>query len=184
MVSISFCSIPARRYARARLIVGLLALCCIAPAWAVHSINTSTSFTPADPARNSPPYMDSGGVWNGSAEVTNTTGDSFSISLSNTAAGLPNPLVNDVAFDIALTLNVPAGFRLPASPFTVNTSASGGDTNCTAPGGGSISATQAGGVGTPIIFNFPANTNLPARGAGASPCSYTLSFGLTTSDAA
>src|SRR5688572_13028458 len=165
MVSISFCSIPARRYARARLIVGLLALCCIAPAWAVPSINTSTSFIPADPARNSPPYMDSGGVWNGSAEVTNTTGDTFRITLSNAAAGLPNPLVNDVAFDIALTLNVPAGFRLPVSPFTVTSSRTGGDVNCIAPTG--VTAEQNSGPGTPITFIFPTNPNLPAQGAGS-----------------
>jgi hypothetical protein len=131
--------------------------------------------------------MDSGGVWNGSAEVTNTTGDGFSLTLVNSAAGAPDPLLNDVAFDIALTLNVPAGFRLPVSPFTVTTAASGGDPgagNCVAPGGGSITATQAGGVGTPVTFSFPANTNLPAQGAGALPCSYTLSFGLTTTNVA
>ncbi len=180
-MSISFCSIPARRYGRARVIVGVLALCCMAPAWAVPTINTSTSFAPADGSRT---YMDSGGVWNGSAEVTNTTGDIFRITLSNTAAGLPNPLVNDVAFDIALTLDVPAGFRLPASPFAVTATNNGGDTNCIAPAPGSITATQAGGVGTPITFNFPANTNLPARGAGLTPCSYTLSFGLTTTNVA
>jgi uncharacterized repeat protein (TIGR01451 family) len=186
-VSISFYSVPAARCARAWVIAGLLALCCIAPAWAVPTVSTNTSFVPADPARSSPDYMDSGGVWNGSAEVTNTTGDTFSITISNSAAGTPNPLVNDVAFDIALTLNVPAGFRLPVSPFTVATSATGGDPgagNCVAPGSGSITATQAGGVGTPITFNFPANTNLPAQGAGAQPCRYTLSFGLTTSNVA
>lgn len=165
------------QYARVRAIAGLLfTLCCAAPVWAVPSITTSTSFTAADGARS---YMDSGGVWNGSAEVTNTTGDTFSITLGNGAAGTPNPLVNDVAFDIALTLSVPSGFRLPVSPFTVTTAATGGDSNCTAPGG--VTATQAGNT---ISFNFPANTNLPAQGAGAQPCRYTLSFGLTTRDSA
>lgn len=180
-------TLAARWYARARAIAGLLTLCCAAPVWAVPSITATTSFTPADPARNSPPYMDSGGVWNGSAEVTDTTGDTFSITLGNDAAGTPNPLVNDVAFDIALTLSVPTGFRLPVSPFTVTTAASGGDPgagNCVAPGGGSITAAQPGGVGTSIIFNFPANTNLPGQGAGAQPCRYTLTFGLTTTNVA
>ncbi|HEY3487935.1 MAG TPA: hypothetical protein VGL10_07705, partial [Gammaproteobacteria bacterium] len=150
------------------------------PVWAVPSISTTTGFTAADGVRS---YMDSGGVWNGTAEVTNTTGDIFQITLGNGAVGAPDPLVNDVAFDIALTLDVPAGFRLPVSPFTVTTAASGGDPvagNCTAPGGGSISATQAGGAGTPVTFNFPADTNLPAQGTGLNPCRYTLSFGLTT----
>lgn len=125
--------------------------------------------------------MDSGGVWNGSTEVTNspTGGDIFSIMLENSAAGAPDPLVNDVAFDIGLTLNMPTGFRLPVSPFTVTTAASGGGSNCTAPGG--VTATQAGNT---ITFNFPANTNLPAQGAGAQPCRYTLSFGLTTTNVA
>ncbi len=169
----------------------LLALLTVHPiARAVPLINSATQFTPADTARdpdsvpnNGDEYMDSAGVWNGLVEVTNTTGDSFQITLTNSAAGAPDPLVDDVAFDIGLTLNVPAGFRLPVSPFNVTTAATGGDpgaANCVAPGGGTITATQAGGAGTPITFNIPADTNLPAR----APCNYSFQFGLTTNDSA
>jgi uncharacterized repeat protein (TIGR01451 family)/fimbrial isopeptide formation D2 family protein len=171
----------------------LLLAVCLQTAQAAPSISVSDfEFIPADAARdpdgtpnNGDEYMDSGGAWNGSTEVTNSTGDTFRLTLTNNAPGLPDPLVDDVAFDIALSLGVPTGFRLPASPFIVSTAASGGDAgagNCIAPGGGTITATQAGGAGTPISFVFPANTNLPAQGTG-SPCSYTLTFGLTTNNA-
>lgn len=163
-------------------------------AWAVPSITVDNfQFIPADAVRNpdgfpnnGDEYMDAGGTWNGMAEVTDTTGDTFRLTVTNSAAGAPDPLTDDVAFDISLTLNVPGGFRLPASPFTVTTAASGGDAgagNCVAPGGGTITATQAGGAGTPVTFVFPADTNLPAQGAGT-PCAYTLTFGLTTDDVA
>ncbi|HEX7027451.1 MAG TPA: hypothetical protein VF268_09425, partial [Gammaproteobacteria bacterium] len=137
-------------------------------------------FIPADGARG---YMDAGGTWDGTAEVTDSTGDTFRLRISNSAAGTPDPLIDDVAFDIGLSLNVPDGFRLPASPFTVTTAATGGDAlagNCTAPGGGSITATQAA-AGDPITFVFPGDTNLPG---GSTPCAYTLTFGLTSDDAA
>lgn len=164
-------------------------------AWAAPSITVDNfQFISADPVRNPDAlpiysggeYMDAGGTWNGMVEVTDTTGDTFRLTVTNSAAGAPDPLTDDVAFDISLTLNVPGGFRLPASPFTVTTAASGGDAgagNCVAPGGGTITATQAGGAGTPVTFVFPPDTNLPAQGAGT-PCAYTLTFGLTTSDVA
>ncbi len=160
---------------------------------AVPAISISDVFTPADSARdpdnianNGDEYMDSGGVWNGTAEVTNTTGDAFAVTISNTAAGAPDAAVDDIAFDISLSLAVPAGFRLPVSPFTVSTAAAGGDpvaANCVAPGGGSITASQPGGAGSDITFNIPADTNLPAQGTG-SACQYTFNFGLTTNDSA
>ncbi|MBN1379186.1 MAG: DUF11 domain-containing protein [Gammaproteobacteria bacterium] len=143
-------------------------------------------FIPADPARVAEGYMDSGGTWNGNAEVTNSTGDTLRVTLSNSAAGAPDPLVDDVAFDIALSIDVPAGFRLPSNPFNVTTTASGGDPvalNCVAPGGGTVTATQLGGVGTPIIINIPADTNQPAQGTGPA-CTYTFALGITTSSAA
>ncbi|HEX5055534.1 MAG TPA: hypothetical protein VFX02_03465 [Gammaproteobacteria bacterium] len=182
-MSSSFYKKPAlRRYARARVIAGFFALCCAAPASAAPLISISTSFTAADSARNAVaiPYMDSGGVWDGNAEVTNTTGDTFSITISNSAAGAPDPLVNDVAFDIDLTVDVPAGFRLPfALSYPVIASNSGGGANCTAPSG--VTASQSGNT---INFDFPADVNLPAQSGAAQPCRYTFSFGLTTSDVA
>lgn len=172
----------------------LLVLGFAKPVMAVPSVNVGGfEFIPADSARdpdstpnNGDEYMDASGTWNGAAEVSNTTGDTFRLTISNNAAGTPDVLVNDVAFDIALSLTVPSGFRLPSSPFTVTTSASGGDGgagNCVAPGGGSITATQAGGAGTPVTFVFPANTNLPAQGAGT-PCVYSFELGLTTNNVA
>jgi uncharacterized repeat protein (TIGR01451 family) len=143
-------------------------------------------FIPADPARAADSYMDSGGAWNGNAEVTNTTGDTLRVTISNTAPGTPDVTVDDVAFDIALTIAVPAGFRLPASPFNATTTASGGDplaNNCVAPGGGTVTAAQPGGIGTPITINIPANTNQPGQGTGTA-CTYTFTFGITTRNVA
>ena len=131
-------------------LAALLAISSISAAWAAPTVVGSSVFTPADSARNpnsipndGDEYLDSGGVWNGLAEVTNTTGDSLQFVLTNSAAGTPNPLLNDIAYDLSLTLDVPSGFRLPSSPFTVTTSATGGDptaNNCVPPGGGSITA--------------------------------------------
>ena len=171
----------------------LLWLCGLSLAQAVPSVPApNVEFIPADSARdldsipnNGDEYMDSGGTWNGAAEVSNTSGDTFRITITNNAAGV-NPLIDDIAFDIALSLSVPTGMRLPTSPFTVATSASGGDpiaANCIAPGSGSITATQAGGAGTPVTFVIPADSNLPAQGTGT-PCNYTFTFGLTTNTVA
>ena len=147
-------------------------ICLVAPAKnaeAVANLNLSTSFTSADPARGSS-YMDAGGTWNGVAEVTNTTGDSLVLSVQNTAGP---PAVDNSAFDIAISVDVQSGFRLPTSPYAVTVTESPA---CAALAG--ITATQPGGAGSTININIPADIDiLPG-------CSYDFEIGLTTDDTA
>ena len=111
--------------------------------------------------------MDSGGTWNGSAEVTNTTGDSLALTIQNSGV--------DTAFDLQpIDVEVPTGFRLPHSPFTVPVREAPLDPLCPAMPG--LSATQAGGAGAPITIAVPPNSDIPPS------CSYTLTLGLTTVD--
>ena len=139
-------------------------------AGAVASLNLSSSFTSADPARANA-YMDAGGTWNGATEVTNTTGDSLVLSVQNTAAGLP---LNDSAFDVSIDIDVQNGFRLPSSPYAVTVSESPAAPVCPALAG--ITATQPGGAGSTITVNIPADTDiLPG-------CRYDFQIGLTTDD--
>jgi uncharacterized repeat protein (TIGR01451 family)/fimbrial isopeptide formation D2 family protein len=144
-------------------------LCLFAPikkAEAVASLNLSSSFTSADSAR-SDAYMDAGGTWNGVTEVTNTSGDRFVLSIQNTAAGSP---LNDTAFDLAISVDVAAGFRLPTSPSVVTVTESPA---CAVLAG--VTATQPGAGGA-ITINLPANTDI------APGCRYDFDFGLTTDD--
>ena len=150
------------------MLAGAGVLLSVNNAYAAASLALSSNFTSADPARASA-YMDSGGTWNGSSEVTNTTGDRFVLSVQNTAS-----LPADVAYDLAINATVPAHFRLPTSPSSVTVTETSGTAGCTVIG--SLSATQAGGPGTDVAFNIPANTSiLPG-------CRYTFDFGLTTDD--
>jgi len=147
-------------------------ICLVAPAKnaeAVANLNLSTSFTSADSARGSS-YMDAGGTWNGVAEVTNTTGDSLVLSVQNTAGP---PAIDNSAFDIAISVDVQSGFRLPTSPYAVTVTESPA---CAALAG--ITATQPGGAGSTININIPADIDiLPG-------CSYDFEIGLTTDDTA
>ena len=137
---------------------------------AVASLNLSEGFTTADPARGNS-YMDAGGAWNGVTEVTNSTGDNFVLTVQNVAAGLP---ADDSAFDIAITVDVQPGFRLPTSPFAVTVTESPVAPACPALSG--ITATQPGGAGSQITVNLPADTDiLPG-------CTYDFVLGLTTDD--
>ncbi len=145
--------------------------CLFAPvknAEAVASLSLSTSFTSADPARTDS-YMDAGGTWNGTAEVTNTTGDSLVLSVQNTAAGLP---INDSAFDLAIDIDVQNGFRLPSTPYAVTLTESPAAPACPSLAG--ITATQPGGAGSTITVNIPADTDIPPG------CRYDFEIGLTT----
>ena len=151
------------------ILAGAGALLSVDSAFAAASLTLSSSFTSADPARASA-YMDSGGTWNGSSEVTNTTGDRFVLSVQNTGTV---PIV-DEAYDLAINATVPAHFRLPTSPSPVTVAETSGAPGCAVIG--SLSATQAGGPGTDVAFNIPANTSiLPG-------CRYSFDFGLTTDD--
>ena len=114
-------------------------------AQAVASLNLSTSFNSADPARANS-YMDAGGTWNGTTDVSNI-GDIFSLTITNSAAGLP---VDDSAFDLDINITVPAGFVVPSS--TVNVVNVNGLPACP-----NINATaqQPGGAGNPVRLNVP-----------------------------
>ncbi|VAW59494.1 hypothetical protein MNBD_GAMMA08-2610, partial [hydrothermal vent metagenome] len=138
-------------------------------AFAVANLNLSTAFNSADPARTNT-SMDSAGTWNGTTEVTNTTGDTFTFIVQNAAGGA---LGVDSAFDIDINVTVTAGLRLPQSPMTVvaNVTA-GGCANFT------VNATQPGGVGSVVNFNIPPNTNLEPS------CTYEFALGLTTDNIA
>ncbi len=156
------------------LIAGSVLLCSAQNVFADANLVTNSAFAAADSARDIPaiasPYMDSGGTWDGANEVTNTVGDTFVFTIDNTAAGLP---VDDTAFDLAVSIDVESGFRLPVANFPVIVVEAP-----LCPIFPVITATQPGGAGTPIALNIPADTDiLPG-------CSYSFTLGLTTDDVA
>lgn len=155
----------------ASVITSAFLLLPVEKAYAVASINLFTSFTPADNARQIafPPYMDTAGTWDGSNEVTNTTGDDFTLTIQNTGG--------TDALDIGINVDVPPGFRLPQASFRLSVSS---PTGCNTTNGATrfnnLDATQLGGAGATISFNIPANRNIPAG------CTYDFTVGLTTND--
>ncbi len=137
--------------------------------------STTSSFISAD-AAGRPDYMDSGGVWNGTAEVTNTTGDTFRLTVTNSESGSnPTEIQDNTAYGLAITVDVAAGFRLPGPAFTVNV-ADLSDISVTCP---VINATaaQPGGTGSQIIIT-PLSGGAPAD--IPPECSYQFDLGLTT----
>lgn len=152
------------------VITGAVFLLSVETASAVASLTLSTSFSSADPARGNA-YMDSAGTWNGSNDVTDTTGDAFILTVQNTAGGAANV---DSAFDIDISVSVPGGFRLPQSPMSISAVATAGP--CANING--ITATQPGGAGNNINFAIANNTDI---GPG---CTYDFNLGLTTDDTA
>ena len=150
------------------LLAGFVFLSSIQNVHAAATWTRTTSFSPADVTRT---YMDHAGTWNGSAEVTNTTGDTFRLTLSNTADGLPT-VADDTAFDLAITVTIPSRFRLPVSPFAVAVTRT--PLSCATITG--VTATPASS--TLVTLNLPANTNiLPG-------CGYTFALGLTSNNLA
>ncbi|NOQ88386.1 MAG: hypothetical protein GQ550_05625, partial [Gammaproteobacteria bacterium] len=136
---------------------------------AVPNLTTSSAaFTSADPARANS-YMDAGGVWNGTNEVSNTVGDTFTLTITNTAPGLP---ADDSAFDLQdIQVTVDNNFNLVSNTLSIN--------NIVGVGGGcpNISVGNAGQSGNTITLPIGNNEDvLPG-------CSYVLSFGLTTANA-
>jgi uncharacterized repeat protein (TIGR01451 family)/fimbrial isopeptide formation D2 family protein len=90
------------RFSRTTAVRLALLAAVLLPALAVAApvINTpSTTFTAAQSGRT---FMTVGGVWNGTAEVTNTTGDSFSVTFTNSG--------DATAFDFAPRIVLPTGF--------------------------------------------------------------------------
>lgn len=124
----------------------------------------SGGFTSADPI-DRVGYMDAGGTWNGSAEVTDSTGDSFNFTLQNSGP--------DTAFDFALRVNVPSGFRLP-NDILINPAA----VSLIGTGCGNLTnlAVSQAAVGAAVIIAIPANSDIPVN------CEYAFSLGLTTNN--
>lgn len=111
----------------------------------------AADFVAAESGRD---FMTSGGVWNGTAEVTNTTGDTFSVTYNNTG--------DATAFDFTPSVTVESGFQLvPGTAQVVTSPATPGLT---------VAASQAG---TTINFAFsPAGYDLPAG------TNITITFGV------
>lgn len=66
----------------------------------------STAFNPADSGRSE---MDVGGAWNGTTEVTSTTGDTFKLTVNNSNSGT-------TAFNVDLSVKIPTGIiNVPAN---------------------------------------------------------------------
>lgn len=130
-----------------RLVAVFLAPLALAgSAMAQASLTGTFSFTSAEAGREA---LDVGGTWDGFAEIA--TGDVVSMLVSNDG--------NATAFDLTLSVDLPAGFSYAAG---------------TASGLPGISATQ---VGQALNFTFPMDTDL-AQGANE-----TISFGLVAGNA-
>ena len=97
------------------LVLGLLALALSASAVrAAANVTAGTPvFTPADSSRT---YMDVGGVWNGTSNISATNGDTITIVYTNRG--------DQIAYDFAPQVVLPAGFTrvgsVTASPATVS----------------------------------------------------------------
>ena len=92
---------------RTRSVAGaLLFLLASLHALAAADLRLTPSFDPADPARS---WVDVGGTWDGSAEVSATTGDGFGITAFNAPGAVPDPLT-DTAYDLQLSVTLPVGF--------------------------------------------------------------------------
>lgn len=121
----------------------------VSAASAQTTFTTSTAFAPAQSGRT---YMDIGGVWNGSTEVTNTTGDTFTFVITNTGA--------TSAFEISPRVTLPAHFQFVPGTVAVSLSSGGPIT---------ISASQSGNL---IIFVPQSGYDLPAG------VTMTITYGL------
>jgi hypothetical protein len=144
-------NIPMLQMCRFSILLSLLSLPSLGIA---ASVTASLQFVPADPGRT---HMDRGGTWNGTAEVTATTGDTFRATFQN-AAG------SGSAFDFAAKLNIMPNFALVPSTVTATVSGAG----CgSAPG---VSGTR---VGNDIVISFsPSGYDLP------DDCELTIDYGV------
>ena len=145
-------------------------LCSLGNVFAAANLNTSSaSFTSTDPARANS-YMDAGGVWDGNNEVSNV-GDTFTLTIANTANGLPI-LADDIAYGLQnIIVTVDPGFLLASSSLSVNKVVG------TCPDISTSTAHQPGGAGSNIRLNIDNNVDIEPG------CIYKLSFGLTTTNA-
>ncbi|MFW2373468.1 MAG: hypothetical protein ACN4GM_10145, partial [Gammaproteobacteria bacterium] len=136
-------------------------LCGLLPvenAFALPDLSFSTSFTPAETGRT---YMDIGGTWNGSSEVT--TGDRFNFTITNSSS-----VGTTSAYDIRdIPVTVPTGFVLASSSVSVL------DSGCS--NNMSAFASQSG-AGNPVTINILSNTSTEINPG----CSYEFRFRLET----
>ena len=151
-----------RAFAPVRLARRFVAACALAlavtlPAFAAPIVNAPTfTFSPAQSGRG---FMTVGGVWNGTTEVTATTGDTFTVTYTNTG--------DATAFDFVPTITLPANFTYVTGTASVVTSP--------ATPGLTATASQAG---TTLTFTLsPTGYDLPAGS------SITFTYGLTTTSA-
>lgn len=114
------------------------------------TFSASTDFTAAQSGRT---YMDIGGVWNGTTEVTNTTGDTFTYVLTNTGSVS--------AFNLSPRVTLPAHFQYVPNTATASASPGGALTP--------VSATQVGNL---VTFSLPSGYDLPAG------TTLTINYGL------
>lgn len=116
----------------------------------------SSTFSPADSTRS---YMDIGGVWDGTSNVTTLSGDTFGLVISNTGSG--------ETFDLSPSVSLPAEFTLVGTPSILQT------------GTGCLSSPSVVATQTAQVINFELSSyDLPED------CSLTILYGLTTSVAA
>lgn len=126
-----------------------LFVCGVSSAFAQTTLNVSTSFTAAQSGRS---YMDIGGVWNGSAEVTNTSGDTFTLTITNAGTA--------TAFEIQPRVTLPAHFQYVTGTASVSLSS-----------GGPITVTASQSVNT-LTFTPSGSYDLPAG------VTMTITYGL------
>ncbi|MEZ4815300.1 MAG: hypothetical protein R3A80_08875 [Bdellovibrionota bacterium] len=123
------------------------------------TLSVSTSFTAADSGRASSYDMDIGGVWNGSADVTATTGDTFRVSYTNSG--------DAPAYELDIGVTLPAGFSYVSNTATVTWIGAGCPVPVSQP---TVSALQ---VGTHLDFSFaPSGFDLP------SDCTLQIDYGM------
>jgi uncharacterized repeat protein (TIGR01451 family)/fimbrial isopeptide formation D2 family protein len=116
-------------------------------------LSSDFSFTPADATRGD--FMDRAGVWNGTTEVTNTTGDTFTAVITNNGS---------TAFDLEVEVTLPSGFSYVSGSAAVS---------ATGVGTPSISASQSG---TTLTFTLGSGGEFDLTGGGDS---IEIDFGLS-----
>jgi len=117
-------------------------------------------------------FMENGGTWDGTSVISPNNGDNFTLSYINNASNAD--ILGNTAYDIAITLDVGPGIRVPAEPFTVNVTASQLSTTACPAIGGTVRARQPGGAGALVTIDLPANTDIRPQ------CLYDFEFELTT----
>lgn len=120
------------------------------------TITATTSFTPAQAGRT---WMDVGGVWNGAANVTATTGDTFSLTLSNAGT---------ISYDMLVLVNLPVNFN-----YVPGTAAVSGNASCT-----TVPTVAASQVADILNFNLGPVVGLVGYDMPVG-CALTFTYGLT-----